>query len=225
VIENVKRYAKNPKMQFGIRATIKEENLDRQTKLIEYFHTLGVKYVAASPTYHSKVNPNVKTPSLLEFAKHFVPAFYTAKQIGMFYQTLLITNFDEKVDIYCQSCIPCPRLTTDGFVSCCDWASFGPKYLPGILQECVYGYFDKTTGQINYDQDKISRIKQRNTRYLGQHKCKGCRALCHCAGGCVGKMMVETNDLYQATDEWCDAVCYLFDRLPVNEGLFPFLHP
>lgn len=219
VLENVRRYAKCSNMQFGVRATIGAENLDQQTKLIEYFHSLGVKYVAASPTYHSKVNPRIKTPSLVEFAKHFVPAFYRARELGMFYQTLLIVNFDEEVDIYCQACKPCPRLTIDGFVSCCDWACFGPKYLPGSLQECVYGYFDKTTGRIIYNQAKIKRIQQRNISYLGQNNCRGCKALRHCAGGCVGKMMAETNELYKTTDDWCAVLLYLFDKLPVNGGI------
>lgn len=225
VLENVTRYAKCNRMQFGIRATVAEENLDKQTNLIEYFHSIGVKYVAASPTYHSKVNPQIKTPSLVDFAKHFVPAFFRAKELGMFYQTLLIVNFDEEVDIYCQACEPCPRLTTDGFVSCCDWASFGPRYLPGPLQECIYGHFDEQTGRIVYDQKKIERIRQRNVSYLEQNACKGCKALRHCAGGCVGKMMAETNSLYQATSEWCAAISYLFDKMPVNQGLFPYLHP
>jgi len=225
VLENVRRYAECARMQFGVRATVAAENLDKQTELIEYFHSLGVKYVAASPTYYSTVNPHIKTPSLVDFARHFVPAFYRARELGMCYQTLLIVNFDEEVDIYCQSCIPCPRLTTDGFVSSCDWASFGPKYLAGPLQQCIYGYFDKKARRVIYDQTRIRRIRQRNVSYLGQNDCKGCKALRHCAGGCVGKMIVETNTLYQATEEWCSAVRYLFDKLPVKEGAFPYLHP
>lgn len=225
VLGNAMRYAKCSRMQFGVRATIMEQNLDQQTNLVEYFHSLGVKYLAGSPAYHSKVNPRIKTPSLAQFAKHFVPAFYRAIELDMFYQTLLMVNFDEEVDFYCQACEPCPRLTTDGFVSCCDWASFGPKYLPGSLQECVYGYFDKQTRRIVYDQAKIEHIRQRNVSYLGQNACKGCIALRYCAGGCVGKMMAETSNLYQATNEWCAAVHYLFDKLPVAQGLFPYLHP
>jgi len=226
VLENVRRYAKCSNIQFGVRATISGENLDKQVNLIEFFNKLGVKNVAASPTYYSYVNPNVKkTPSLVEFAEHFVPAFYKAQKLGMFYQTLLIVNFDEEVDIYCQACIPCPRLTTDGFVSCCDWACFGPKYLPGPLQECIYGHFDETTGKIIYDQEKIERIRQRNVFYLSQNNCKSCKALRHCAGGCMGKMIAETGNMYKATSDWCAAIRYLFDKLPVKKGIFPYIHP
>ena len=226
VLENVRRYSRCGHMQFGVRATIADENLERQTELIEYFHSLGVKYVSASPTYHSKVNPTIETPSLAKFAKSFVPAFYRAIELGMFYQTLLMVNFDEEVNVYCQASIPTPRLTTDGYVSSCDWAAFGSrKYLDNKLQELIYGYYDKRKCRIVYDLKKIERIRLRNTSYLGQSVCKGCKALQHCAGGCVGKMMSETDDLYQPTKDWCAAVGYLLERLPVNQGLFPYLHP
>ncbi len=226
VLKNVKRFARSQKLQFGVRATIDFKNLDKQVDLIEYFHSLGVKYVSASPTYHSIVNYHIKTPPLIKFAHHFVPAYYRAIDLGMFYQTLLIVNFDEQVDIYCQSSIPTPRLTTDGYVSCCDWTSMGPKYLPSkVQQELIYGYFDKYKGKIVYDQTKINRIRKRNIYFLEKNACKGCKALHHCAGGCVGKMMAETKSLYKATPEWCVAVRYLFNKLPINKGLYPFLHP
>lgn len=226
VLDNVRRYAKSENMQFGVRVTISEENIGRQTELIEYFHSLGVKYISTSPTYSSKVNPHVETPSLVHFARHFVPAFYRAIELDMFYQTLLMVNFDEEVDIYCQASIPTPRLTTDGYVSSCDWACFGSrKYLDNVLQELIYGYYDRRKGKIVYDHGKIKRIRQRNVSYLGQTTCKGCAALRHCAGGCVGKMMSDTNNLYKASDDWCAAVHFLFENLPVNKGPFPYLHP
>lgn len=114
---------------------MEQDNLCNQIELLDYFRNLGVKYVAASPTYHSNVNAKIETPSLLEFAEYFVPAYKYAKSRGMFYQTLLMVNFDEEVEIYCQAHIPTPRLTTDGYVSSCDWASMGSKYLPNKVQQ------------------------------------------------------------------------------------------
>jgi len=58
-----------------------------------------------------------------------------------------------------------------------------------------------------------------------QNHCRGCAALLHCAGGCLGKIMAETDDLYTPTDSWCEAVRYLLERLPFNQELYRVLHP
>lgn len=225
VVENIKGFISDNHLQLGVRATISDENLSRQVELIEFFHTLGIKFVAASPTYHSKVNPSVQTPSLLDFAKHFVPAFKRAKDLGMYYQTLIMVNFYEGSDIYCQASIPTPRLTTDGYVTSCDWASFGPTYLPdSVKQQLVYGKWDREAKRIIYDQSKIEKIKLRNSKYLSAHFCKACKYIPYCNGGCVGKMVAATNDLYQASEDWCKAVEYLYENLNIKEPL-PFLHP
>lgn len=226
VLSNVRRFAKKPGMQTGVRATIGAENLDRQIDLVEFFHSLGVKYLAASPTYHSLPNPEIQTPSLLGFAEHFVPAYYRAQELDMTYLTLLIVNFDEDVSVYCQAHTPTPRLTTDGFVSSCDWAAFGsPDLCHGVQNELIYGRFDPQSGKIVYDSAKLERIRRRNTSYLGIHHCRGCPALSHCAGGCVGKMAAATGDFFVPSEAWCEAVLYLLERLPVNDGPFEVLHP
>ncbi len=226
VLSNIKRFADNSRLQTGVRSTIEPQNLGRQVELVEFFRGLGVKHLAASPVYHSKANPDITTASLLEFAKGFVPAFYRAKELGMDYLTLLMVNFDEEVDIYCQTSLPTPRLTIDGYVSCCDWAAFGsPDICFGSQQDLIYGWYDRQRHVIVYDDAKIERIRRRNVAFLGQHHCRSCPALRHCAGGCVGKMMAETDDLYTPTDSWCEAVRYLFERLPVNKGLHRVLHP
>jgi radical SAM protein with 4Fe4S-binding SPASM domain len=191
--------------------------------MLDYFKKIGVRYVCAAPTYYSTVSPETRTPSLMKFCTHFVDAFYHALKNDMFYMTHLMVNFDEIVDNYCRACTPCPHLTTDGYVSCCDWASFGPKYLPGPLQDLIYGYFDKEAGEIVIDKEKVERIKRRNI-YQELNKCKNCIARHHCAGGCLGKMVAATGNIYDITDEWCEAVKYLFQKLPVNKGMFPIHH-
>jgi len=224
VLHNIERFSQCPNMQFGIRVTVSEENFSKQVELIEYFHELGVRYVCMAPTYASTANPDITSPSLLEFARYFVPAFLKAKELRMFYQTHLIVNFDEKVGVYCRACTPCPHLTSDGYVSCCDWALFGPKYLPGPLQQLVYGRWDKKKKLIIYDKEKITRIQARNTKTLETGACSNCKILYHCAGGCIGKTIVITEDLYRPTIEWCEATRYLAEKIPLNQGLFPCLH-
>ncbi len=224
VLQNIEHFSNCSHIQFGVRSTIEAENFSRQTELIEYFSRLGVKYVCMAPTYYSTANPSIATPSLLEFARYFVPAFYKAQDLGMFYQTHLIVNFDEKVDRYCRTCTPCPHLTSDGYVSACDWALLSPEYLPGPLQELVYGKYDKKNKKIIYNSEQIKKIQARNAKTLGDGACRGCKVLYHCAGGCVGKIIVKSGDLYKMREDWCEAVRYLAEKLPLNEGLFPCFH-
>lgn len=226
VLDNVKRFAKHPSMQFGVRFTVMPENFDRQIELLEYFHDMGVKYVCGAPAYSSTVNSNIHIPTLLNFAEGFVPAFFKAQEMGMFYQTHLMVNFDEKVSCYCRACTtpPYPQLTSDGYVSCCDWAAFGPNYFPGLLQQCVYGKWDKENGKIVYFKDAQKRIEDRNIYNLGQGDCKGCAMLENCAGGCLSKVMVRSGDLHRMDPNWCEAVRYLGQHIPRNQGLYPVRH-
>jgi uncharacterized protein len=224
VYGNIAHFAQVEEMQSGTRATLGKEDMARQSEVLDFFHSLGVKYVCAAPTYHSPANPTVVTPSLVEFAEHFVPAYFHALDIGMFYQTHLIANFDEEVDFYCQASIPAPRLTPDGYVSCCDWASLGYEYTSGGLQDCLYGRWDPVGKKIDYDEEKIENIRRRRVEYLSRHACRGCPAIKHCAGGCVGKMTAGTDDFFLPTKDWCEAVLYLFERIPVGQGLFPVIH-
>ncbi|MFA6089681.1 MAG: radical SAM protein [Candidatus Woesearchaeota archaeon] len=224
ILENIKRFSKLKNIQFGVRVTICNGNFHKQIEILEYLHSLGVKYVCASPSYSSTANPNVEMPYILEFSKYFVPAFFRAKELDMFYQTHLIVNFDENVDVYCRACLPCPHLTTDGFVTCCDWSLFGPKYLPGPTEKLIYGHYDRITKKIIYDFEKIREIQLRTTDTLKKGFCRDCVIINNCAGGCIGKTIVVTNDLYTPSKEWCEATKYLSKYIPLNKGIFPCFH-
>jgi radical SAM protein with 4Fe4S-binding SPASM domain len=226
VLRNIARFVKHPTMQFGIRATFLTENFGRQIEVLEYFRSLGVKYVCGAPAYSSTVNEKVEVPWLLNFSQNFVPAHRHALNVGMFYQTHLMVNFDEEVTCYCRAATTpvCPQLTSDGYVSCCDWACFGPKYLGGVLQQCVYGKWDRENKKIVYFPEAKKRIECRNVEVLGQGDCKGCSILKHCGGGCIGKIAVRSNDLHRMDSNWCQATRYLAEQLPLNQGLFPVRH-
>jgi radical SAM protein with 4Fe4S-binding SPASM domain len=225
VLSNIKRFSHISNLQFGVRATISDENLNRQVQLIEFFNELGVKYVSAAPMFRSKSNTNITKTPILEFAHGFVPAFYKAKELGMFYLNLFIVNFDEQVEIYCQSSTPTPRLTPDGYVSCCDWAAFGSKYIPnGILNDLIIGEYNKEKKSIIYYKDRIAKLQLRNTNFLSKGACKNCEVLKNCAGGCVGKVATITNDLFTMDTDWCSAVKFLFEHIKVDTR-FPVLNP
>lgn len=222
VIRNIERLSRSKKQQVGVRFTVSETNYTRQTDIIDFFYDLGIKYVCGSPTFTS-INEE-KTPSFMDFAANFVPAFQHALDLGMFYQTHFMVNFDEKVETYCRACLPCPHLTPDGHISCCDWALLGPKKLPIQLRQLIYGHWDKKICKIVYDEEKIENIQARTIHNLVKDACAGCGILRNCAGGCLGKNMMITNKLNQPMRSWCSAVRYLAKHLPIIDGPFPSYH-
>jgi hypothetical protein len=130
------------------------------------------------------------------------------------------------VDCYCRACTTpvCPQLTSDRYVSCCDWACFGEKYLTGVLNDLIYGKWDKAKKEIVYFPEKKTAIENRNVEHLAQGDCKGCPVIRHCAGGRIGKVMVRSNGLHKMDPNWCQATRYLADHLPLNTGLYPVRH-
>jgi radical SAM protein with 4Fe4S-binding SPASM domain len=115
-------------------------------------------------------------------------------------------------------------LTSDGHVSCCDWACFGEKYLTGVLQDLVYGKWDKEKKEIVYNDERKANIEARNVKNLVEGDCKGCPIVKHCAGGCIGKVMVRSGGLHKMDPNWCAATRYLAEHIPLNTGIYPVNH-
>lgn len=225
IYKHILRFAQEPGLQFGVRATLQDVSAQAQISMIDFFHSLGVTNVCASPVFSSYANEKAQTANVLGFAKGFVPAYQHAKGLEMQYLSLLMINFDEPTDIYCQASIPTPRLTRDGYVSCCDWAAVGPGRIPKWMEPCIFGRYDPKQDVIHYDIEKIEQIRQRNADYLGDRACQGCPALRHCAGGCIGKVMSHSKNMFQTSDPWCEAVRYLYQHLKLEKGDITVLHP
>ncbi len=222
---NIERFARSTRIQAGVRATVDPGDFGRLLEILEYFRGLGVSRACLAPVYSSTANnPDGRPHELVEFAEHFAAAWEPAAAMGLTISSHLIVNFDEPVSGYCRACTPCPHLTTDGYVTCCDETPLGPEYLPGILQDLTYGRWDARAKRIRYDVRAIERIKARNTENLRRLGCAGCDLVENCSGGCIPKNMFMTGDLYTPFPEYCRAVRTLAARLPRNRGLFPFLH-
>lgn len=207
----------------GVRSTITPHNINKQIEMIEYFASLGVKVLYSDPVFppvsdHTPI-PVYELPQsfYLDYAKEYIKAKQRAEELGIFYGSIFTVNFDEKTQLACRSCIPSPHLTTDGYVSCCDMS-----YKSHILPELIYGKYDVATNTIAYDNLKISAIRLRRADNL--KACKDCEVLYNCAGGCFGEGLNETGQILGVKKDYCDAIRYLANNLPRNNGLFPYLH-
>ncbi|HPO87500.1 MAG TPA: radical SAM protein [Candidatus Hydrogenedentes bacterium] len=213
------------KITVGARATITPNNLYRQTEMLEYFYGLGIKAVFSDPVFppveFNKTNVArlpLESDFNLLYAKEFVKAHERAEELGIYYGSIFTVNFDEKVNVFCRACLPSPHLTTDGFVTCCDMS-----FLGSILPELIYGEYNPKTNSIEYDQNRIDKIRMRRVENL--QECQGCEILSNCAGACFGEGVNETGKLLGVKKDYCEAIKFLAQHTKRNENLSPYLHP
>ncbi|NGX52962.1 MAG: Anaerobic sulfatase-maturating enzyme [Candidatus Anoxychlamydiales bacterium] len=226
VESNIKFFSKQKHMQFGVRATITPALMENQMAIVDYFKQFDIKYINVHPAFVSVEDDreHVFVWDPIVFAENFLKTHNEAKELGIFYNSLYIANFDEKTRHACRSAIPYPQLTTDGYVSCCDFGQFGPKYSPGPLQQLVYGEYIPEQDAIIYDEDKIHKIRSRCAENLAKGPCKGCEYICHCSGGCLGQALNETGDILGMHEVNCEITKYLAQRMELNKGLHPVVH-
>lgn len=226
VESNLKYLCKIERIQVGVRATLTADLISKQKELIDYLYGLGVKYINVLPAFAPEEGSNSKIFKWqpLDFAENFYLAHEYAKTKGVWYNTMCIVNFDEPTRHACRSCTPCPHLTTDGYVSCCDFTQLGSEYINSSLSQLIYGKYDNNRKRIVYDEEAIHKIRARCVENLVQNTCKGCEYIENCAGGCMGQVVNETGDLMGKCEDNCQIVRYLGERFERNEKLHPAFH-
>lgn len=223
VEDNIRYLVGHGKGMTGIRTTITNRNMNNQIANIQYFSGLGVKYLWVDPIFPSVGDDEsfYEEINLMEFAKAFLEAKKYANSNGVFYESILTCNFDERTTVHCRACLPKPHLTTDGYVSACDMALFGEAM--NHMNVFIYGKWDRVYKKITYDHKKIENLRKRNLDNLPE--CADCVAKYHCAGYCLGEVQNETRDLFKRKTRVCEPIKYLYRELKTDFGCYEYLHP
>lgn len=225
IVEKNIRYLAMRPIVLGCRTTIGARNVGKQHEMIEYFARFGVRIVMSDPMFapvrkYSRQIVECEVPDLQEYAEHFLEARRYAIERGVFYGSILTANFDEETEYFCRSCIPYPHLTIDGYVSACDMAFCDTD---SAMKDLIYGRYISEEDRIEYDQEKIKLIKSRSAQNMPH--CQNCPALKNCAGACLGEALNETGSIFGIKPHVCEVIRYLAKRMPLNQGLYPHLHP
>jgi len=224
IVENIKYLQKNA-VFVGVRLTILQQDINKQLELIDYFNSIGIKWVYAEPVFESVKQNSIKSikkispVNINKFIKYFVEAYKYAEKLGIHYGNFFTVNFDEPCNYACRSCLPMPQLTSDGYVSGCDLAYSGKTQ----LSEFIFGKYNKINNKIIYYPKKIDRIRQRNTQFIKE--CKNCKIKSNCGGGCAGLAYYATGNFLGIVKEFCKATKYLAKHIPRNKGCVKHLHP
>jgi len=210
----------------GVRSTVVEKTIENQVALVEYYHKLGVKYLALNPEIspiqrNSNGNEKVTKNSIMRFAEGFIPAYKRSLELGMILLNANTFNFDEKTDVACRSCLPMPQLNPDGSISSCDMALYMDT--KAELQVFIYGHWEENDQKIIYYLDKIEHLRGR--RLHNMPICKTCEIAEYCAGGCAGRVAFQTGDIYCVIPEYCAATKFMAKHMEIGKKENFWSHP
>ena len=231
--ENVKWLTANKgnrNFMVGARVTMTDLNVSRQIEMVDYFDSLGIKYIWTDPIFPEvrKCPVNEDTDreemsiDLGIYVKKFIEAHRYAKTKDIFYGSFLTCNFDGEAKVHCRACTPAPHLTTDGYVSACDLVVYGEN--PNHMDCFIVGKWNDQDKKFDYDPYKHNIIKLQNRNIENIEHCKNCSVNLHCGGHCLGEVQNETGKLDGQKPHTCKAIKALYKELGVCET-YDYMHP
>jgi radical SAM protein with 4Fe4S-binding SPASM domain len=231
--ENIKWLIRNHTIQdimIGTRVTITDENIERQKSMVDYFLSLGIKHIWSDPlfpnvgiipAYNDKHKMAAFHFDMEKYVDNYIEAEQYAKNLGVFYGSFLVCNFDGETRQHCRACTPMPHFTPDGYISACDLVTFGKD---AHHMDCfVYGKWNPVTKTFELYDDKILALQTRTTDNMNH--CTDCLAQKYCGGYCLGEIMNETGNLYGQKPNTCKAIRKLLSILKPSEKAYPYMHP
>ena len=215
----------------GARVTITDKNIDKQLEMVEYFHSLGIRYIWTNPLFYSVGKVPVCNDRAKREAYHFdmdlylenyLKAYHYAQSKEMFWGSFLTINFDGESSYHCRCCTPlsAPHLTPDGYISACDMVVLGAE--PFHMAPFIIGKWDQNARTFELDYEKIGALNHRKSTVMNH--CKTCSAKLHCGGYCLGEIVNETGRLDGQNAIKCYAVRKLLKEIGTSKP-YLYFHP
>ena len=232
--DNAKWLIKNTadhNLMVGARVTITDKNIDKQTEMVDYFSSLGIKYIWTNPIFYSvdkkpvcddEAKKNKYNFDMDRYVDNYLKAYYYAKGKKVFWGSFLTINFDGESPYHCRCCTPlnAPHLTPDGYVSACDMVVLGSA--PYHMNLFIIGKWNPNIKQFEFDEEKIKNLNNRKSTNM-KH-CMNCVAKLNCGGCCLGETVNETGRLDGQNYIKCNAIRRLFKELGECDH-YKYLHP
>lgn len=232
--ENVKWLIENKDerdLMVGARVTMTDNNVSKQREMVDYFYSLGIRYVWTNPLFYSvgkiPVNQDEEKRQIYHFdidayVDNYIDAYYYAKNKGLFWGSFLIINFDGESEYHCRCCTPqcAPHITPDGYVSACDLVLLGNRAYH--MDMFVVGKWNEHIQSFVWDNEKIDRLNNRKSTNM-EH-CSDCPAKLHCGGYCLGECVNETGEIDGEIKNRCRAIQKLYRTIGEIEP-YKYLHP
>lgn len=183
---------------FKVRATVTGESIFYLKESIDYWDSLGVKFVHFEPVASS--NKEIKYPSPEIYVEQVVAALDEAEKVGMWIISSPYMNLLTPSTYFCTTVSGEDELfTPDGSISLC----YRVQEYDHPFQDFIVGKYDADTDSFNRYLDRINLLRKIDVSAKSQ--CDNCAAKYICGGGCPLRNKIETGS-YMGIDNW---MCYI----------------
>ena len=191
------------KVNFGIRATITKESVDRMIEMVLIAKALncGIKLEPLTITGRAEEN-NIPLDYAYYYLK-FQEAKDVAKQLNVHITSIFFHKLQPRGE-FCAGNGGMFCLTPENKISSCTRVT---RTIDSLADQFIIG--EIKDGQIVVDEEKIQNLKQLNINNF--YQCQNCPAKWHCVGGCHHARL---SNMGQMPQEYCDLMkVILFDLL------------
>jgi uncharacterized protein len=184
-------------IDYGIRATITKESVNRMSEIVEHFTKISSqKSFHLEPLFECGrcKTSKLESPTQSDFIDNYKKAAETAKRLGVeiFYSGASIRKMSDR---FCGAAGDNFFITPDSYVTTCLEAC----RVDDIDNEpFVIGKYNDEFDQYDFDQKKINLLKSR--KVANMKSCNDCLCKFSCAGDCLAKVLKNTGDMFDATN-------------------------
>lgn len=189
------------KAHFQVRMTITQFNVDQMADAIEYWASLGVKFVHFELVSigKRKVPPEFSTMNAKSYLKNVKKALDKAEEIGVYVINSAYMNLLTPSQYFC-TIDGGERLlfTPDGGISAC----YRVQSLNDTLQDFIVGKYNGETDKFEINTLKLKKF--RNIKVDSFEECKNCFAKYICGSGCPYRNFTQTGTFQNIDKQMCD---------------------
>lgn len=196
VLEAIKLFEEN-QIDYGIRATITKYSVNRMSEIVDHFSKISsLKSFHLEPLFECGrcKTSEFAAPSSKEFIINFAKANEIAKESGikLYYSG---ANDGRISDKFCGAAGDNFFVTPDSYVSTCLEAC---RVNEKESEPFIIGHFNKELNEFEFYQDKINLLKSRKVTKM--ESCSDCFCKYSCAGDCLIKVLKNTGDMFDSTN-------------------------
>lgn len=198
------------KSNFGIRATITENNIHRMPEMVEFFYHLckprTLQFERLSTCGRCEQS-KIQAGAVDDYIFYFKEAFKKAKKLKMNLGCSGVRIF-RRTKYYCGAGGYTICVTPEGLLTTCHRVD---SHFHPFADKFIFGEWDGSRFQWRWNQ--LIEL-QKNLSVDNLNKCQNCFCKYTCAGGCVAAKLYQKNSMIkQNSDEYSNERCKIIKEL------------